>query len=357
MPADERRASRDLRPLPGVPDRLRPHPGHAPGRGPRGGLRLPPVPPAAPREVPARAPQARARSPAARGGVRAVPLPLQPARRREDRVRARVGSQGVGALPAAALDLVRRVDLRRPEPGERGHAPRLARPQRRDARQPAARLRLHRPDRGRPRRGSRATTSSTTATSRRTSGCGSRAGETMPDFDPAAAPRLDPATWPPERLDTVIARYAMEYVRTTLPVALELLGPADTRALLGHAARLIGMQLHDETARLLAIGAAGRSRSRTTWPRSPGPRARRSRSGTVAAGPRCGCAAGGWRAASSRSTPPPSRRGASCGGVRSRPTTGGSASRPSGSPEVTSRSGSRRRPRPRGDPTVTGRSS
>jgi hypothetical protein len=83
------------------------------------------------------------------------------------------------------------------------------------------------------------------------------AGETMPAFDPASAPRLDPATWPPERLDTVIARYAMEYVRTTLPVALELLGPADTRALLGHAARLIGMQLHDETARLLAIERSG----------------------------------------------------------------------------------------------------
>jgi hypothetical protein len=82
-------------------------------------------------------------------------------------------------------------------------------------------------------------------------------GETMPAFDPAAAPRVDPAAWPPERLETVVARYAMEYVRTALPVALELLGPADTRALLGHAARLIGMQLHDETVRELAIESAG----------------------------------------------------------------------------------------------------
>ncbi len=76
-------------------------------------------------------------------------------------------------------------------------------------------------------------------------------GETMPSFDPARAPRLDPAVWPPERLETVVSRYAMEYVRTALPVLLELLGPADTRLLLGHAARLIGMQLHDETRRLL----------------------------------------------------------------------------------------------------------
>jgi hypothetical protein len=79
----------------------------------------------------------------------------------------------------------------------------------------------------------------------------------MPAFDPAAAPRLDPVAWPPERLDTVVARYAMEYVRTTLPVALALLGPDDTRALLGHAARLIGMQYHDETARLLEIADRG----------------------------------------------------------------------------------------------------
>lgn len=82
-------------------------------------------------------------------------------------------------------------------------------------------------------------------------------GERMPAFDPAAAPRLDPAAWPPERLDTVVARYAMEYVRTTLPVVLGLLGPDDTRALLGHAARLIGMQYHDETARLLEIDGRG----------------------------------------------------------------------------------------------------
>jgi hypothetical protein len=82
-------------------------------------------------------------------------------------------------------------------------------------------------------------------------------GEDMPDADPARAPRLDPAVWPAERLDTVVSRYAMEYVRTTLPVLLELLGPADTRRLLGHAARLIGMQYLDETARLLGITSSG----------------------------------------------------------------------------------------------------
>jgi hypothetical protein len=82
-------------------------------------------------------------------------------------------------------------------------------------------------------------------------------GETMPDADPARAPRLDPVAWPPERLETVVSRYAMEYVRTSLPVALDLLGPADTRRLLGHAARLIGLQYLEETARLAGVEGSG----------------------------------------------------------------------------------------------------
>ena len=82
-------------------------------------------------------------------------------------------------------------------------------------------------------------------------------GETMPDADPARAPRLDEAAWPAERLELVVSRYAMEYVRTALPVLLERLGPADTRRVLGHAARLIGMQYHDETMRLLGIADSG----------------------------------------------------------------------------------------------------
>ena len=82
-------------------------------------------------------------------------------------------------------------------------------------------------------------------------------GEVMPDADLARDPRLDPAAWPTERLELVVSRYAMAYVRTALPVLLELLGPADTRRVLGHAARLIGMQYHDETMRLLGIADSG----------------------------------------------------------------------------------------------------
>lgn len=82
-------------------------------------------------------------------------------------------------------------------------------------------------------------------------------GESMPDAEPARAPTLDPATWTPERLDKVVRSYAMEYVRTLMPVLLDLVGPEETRRVLGHAARLIGMQLYDETAALLGVSAGG----------------------------------------------------------------------------------------------------
>lgn len=78
--------------------------------------------------------------------------------------------------------------------------------------------------------------------------------ERAPDFDPAKAPRLDSASWPEERLKKVERAYAMEYVRSLLPTMLSMFGPEETRAHLGHAARLIGMQLYDETATRLETG-------------------------------------------------------------------------------------------------------
>ena len=80
-------------------------------------------------------------------------------------------------------------------------------------------------------------------------------GERAPAIDPARLPRLDAAAWTPERLARVWRGYAIEYVRTMLPVMLELGGPDQTRALLGRAARLIGMQCYDETA--ARVGVAG----------------------------------------------------------------------------------------------------
>tara|TARA_R110000868_G_scaffold100912_6_gene277753 strand:+ start:5097 stop:6122 length:1026 start_codon:yes stop_codon:yes gene_type:complete len=77
--------------------------------------------------------------------------------------------------------------------------------------------------------------------------------ETTPDYDSANAPKLDLADWPEERLKKVERAYAMEYVRSLVPTMLALFGPDDTRNHLGQAARLIGMQLYDETSALLGV--------------------------------------------------------------------------------------------------------
>ncbi|MBW6396252.1 hypothetical protein KPL78_00260 [Roseomonas sp. HJA6] len=66
--------------------------------------------------------------------------------------------------------------------------------------------------------------------------------EAMPRFDPAAAPALPAADWPAERIAKAKRGYAMEYARTVMQVAIGLLGESEGGALLGHAARLVGMQ-------------------------------------------------------------------------------------------------------------------
>lgn len=77
--------------------------------------------------------------------------------------------------------------------------------------------------------------------------------ETAPDFDPAAAPRLDSADWPETRLRKVERSYAMEYVRSLAPTLTALFGAEGVRRHLGRAARLIGLQFYDETAALLEV--------------------------------------------------------------------------------------------------------
>jgi hypothetical protein len=76
-------------------------------------------------------------------------------------------------------------------------------------------------------------------------------GERMPEFDPAAAPRLDSESWPEQRLRKVERSYAMEYVRSLLPVMQDLFGAGDGMALVARTARLIGLQFYDETAAMI----------------------------------------------------------------------------------------------------------
>ena len=78
-------------------------------------------------------------------------------------------------------------------------------------------------------------------------------GEEGPDFDPAKAPRAEGADWPEERLRKVSRNFAMDFVRTALPVLSETFGPAEARHLGGITGTLIGMQYHAEVAELLGI--------------------------------------------------------------------------------------------------------
>ena len=80
------------------------------------------------------------------------------------------------------------------------------------------------------------------------------ANEKPPHYDAAAMPKLDTLEWPEERLRKVERSYAMEYVRSFLPVMQDLFGTEEASALVGRTARLIGLQYFEETSGL--IGAS-----------------------------------------------------------------------------------------------------
>ena len=77
--------------------------------------------------------------------------------------------------------------------------------------------------------------------------------EEMPRIDWGRQPKLETASWPEERRQRTFRAYALEYLRTMLPTLQELLGPADAEIELGRAARLVGLQFHEETARELDL--------------------------------------------------------------------------------------------------------
>jgi hypothetical protein len=85
--------------------------------------------------------------------------------------------------------------------------------------------------------------------------------EDGPDFDPAAAPALPAASWPPDRIAKARRNYAMEYLRTALPVAVDLLGEAATRRVVGLALRQVGLQHAAQAAEALGLPARGDARS------------------------------------------------------------------------------------------------
>jgi len=72
-----------------------------------------------------------------------------------------------------------------------------------------------------------------------------------PPFDFARAPALPVEAWPRHRLEKAFRNYAMEYVRTAAPIAIQQFGPDDGGHLLRLTAKLIGMQCFHATARAL----------------------------------------------------------------------------------------------------------
>lgn len=78
-----------------------------------------------------------------------------------------------------------------------------------------------------------------------------------PAFDPAGAPALPVASWPRPRLEKAYRNYAMEYVRTALPVTVQLFGPEDAGHLLHRTGKLIGMQYFDAIAPALSAARGG----------------------------------------------------------------------------------------------------
>ena len=78
-----------------------------------------------------------------------------------------------------------------------------------------------------------------------------------PLFDSTTAPELPVDSWPQARLAKAYRNYAMEYVRTAAPVAVQVFGPVDAAYLLHLTGKLIGMQYFDELAPALQASRGG----------------------------------------------------------------------------------------------------
>jgi len=80
--------------------------------------------------------------------------------------------------------------------------------------------------------------------------------EHMPFVAAAQQPGLDTARWPAERLHKAHRSYAMEYVRSFMPVLAAQLGTSEAMAEIGRTARLIGLHYFEETAQQMGIDGA-----------------------------------------------------------------------------------------------------
>lgn len=81
--------------------------------------------------------------------------------------------------------------------------------------------------------------------------------EHTPEFDPATAPRLDPAAWPEARLVKAQRNFSSGYVNTTIKVLLGMVGESVTYHILGQTMRCLAIQYTHELKRDLGIEGKG----------------------------------------------------------------------------------------------------
>lgn len=80
-----------------------------------------------------------------------------------------------------------------------------------------------------------------------------RPHESAPRIDRSSLPQLDAASWPDERKRKASRNYALDYIRTALPVLTALLGPEEAGALIRISGLQIGMHGHRDAAHALGM--------------------------------------------------------------------------------------------------------
>jgi hypothetical protein len=78
-----------------------------------------------------------------------------------------------------------------------------------------------------------------------------------PDFDPARAPRLDPAAWPAERRHRANRSFARGYVEDGIRTLVAMLGVHAASGIVAQALRGVAIQFHHELVAALGVAEPG----------------------------------------------------------------------------------------------------
>lgn len=87
--------------------------------------------------------------------------------------------------------------------------------------------------------------------------CVFRVADKTPPFEPAKAPKLDPADWPEERVLRAKRNYAGGYVAAAARQLERLVGRFPTAEIVGHAMRIVAIQYTQVLAERMGVGEFG----------------------------------------------------------------------------------------------------